>query len=199
MNATSEYHEAILLQQFLEGSKEAFTQLYQHYCERLYYNILAMVKDELTAEELVQDIFASLWQKRETLTINKSFAGYLFTTSRNRVYDFFQKVERDQKLYDRIKASAISEYSHVEEALFSRENADLLQKAIASLPPQRRRAFELCKIEGHSYKEVSELMNVSLSTVKDHMAHAREAIREYISGNRDAAVGIILFLLWHGK
>jgi RNA polymerase sigma-70 factor (family 1) len=188
-----------LLEQMQSGSEQAFTQLYMLYSERLYYNILAMVKDAHTAEEILQDVFADIWHKRQTIKITQSFAGYLFVTSRNRVYDFLRQAARDQELSNRIKAIATEHYSHIEEALLAKENTDLLQKAIAALPPQRRRAFELCKLDGLSYKEVSEIMGISLSTVKDHMANARESIRAYVANNREVGIGIVFFCLWHAR
>jgi RNA polymerase sigma-70 factor (ECF subfamily) len=187
------FDEKALLVQLQAGSADAFTQLYQAYAERLYYNILSLVKDGLTAEELVQDIFARIWQKRETIQIDTNFGAYLFAASRNRVYDFFRKLDRDHDLYACIKATASYEYSHIEEALLKRE------KAINSLPHQRRRAFELCKIEGLSYKEASEKMGISLSTLKDHMANAREAIRINVSNHSYITIGIALFYCWNRK
>jgi RNA polymerase sigma-70 factor (family 1) len=194
------YDEQALLMQLQAGSADAFTLLYQAYAERLYYNILSLVKDGLTAEELVQDIFSRIWQKRATIQIDTSFGAYLFTASRNRVYDFFRKLDRDHHLYATIRAAASYEYSYIEEALLNRENADILQKAIRSLPQQRRRAFELCKIEGRSYKEASEIMGVSLSTLKDHMANAREAIRTYVSKHYEiTTISVALFYCWNRK
>ncbi|MGN6532518.1 MAG: RNA polymerase sigma factor [Ginsengibacter sp.] len=196
MENSIKYQEQQLLSQLREGSTEAFTQLYNEYSERLYYNILALVKDELIAEELLQDIFVQIWKKKENILIEKNIAGYLFRVSRNRVYDFFKALNSEQALYNRIRSFATDQYLHIEEAIFSRENADLLQKAIKTLSPKRRQAFQLCKLDGCSYKEASELMGISISTLKDHMAKAREAIREYISNNGEIIVGICLFMLW---
>ena len=156
-----------------------------------------MVKDELTAEELVQDVFAHLWTKRETIDLQGSLAAYLFTSSRNRVYNFFRKLERDQELYRRIRSTAALHYSHIEEALMAVENAELLRRAIDTLPPQRRRAFELCKIEGLSYQEASEKMGVSLSTIKDHMANARQAIRTFLSNEEIAMIFLLCTFMYH--
>jgi len=199
MNNSLPYNEQELLKQLRAGSSEAFTQLYHQYSEQLYYNILALVKDDLIAEELLQDIFVRIWQKREKIEVEKSLAAYLFRMSRNRVYDFFQSLKREQELYARVKSIATEEYTHIEEAILSKENADLLQKAIETLSPKRKQAFQLCKIEGHSYKEASELMSISVSTLKDHMAKAREAIREFILHNGEITVGICLFIAWRMK
>jgi RNA polymerase sigma-70 factor (family 1) len=188
------YNEEKLLLDLKIGSEAAFTQLYHRYSASLYYNMLALVKDESVAEELVQDVFSKIWRRRETIRVDKSFAAYLFVAGRNRVYDFFQQLKNEHELYARIKAAATEQYSHIEETLFARENAQLLQKAIDTLPPQRRRAFELCKMQGLTYRQASENMGVSLSTLKDHIAHAYETIRVYISKNREVAIGLLFFL-----
>ena len=191
-------NESELLEHLRNGSHEAFTTLYRHYSEPVYYAILAMVKDGPAAEELVQEIFTRIWQRHAEIQIRSSFAGYLFRMSRNQVHDFFRKLNREQEIYERIKNLATEEYLHVEEALLSRENAVLLQQAIGHLPPQRRRAFELCKMEGLSYAEVGEAMGISLSTVRDHMAHARQSLREYLTRHPEAVMALALFLMLHG-
>ncbi|MBL7696960.1 MAG: RNA polymerase sigma-70 factor [Chitinophagaceae bacterium] len=181
------------MQQLKAGSASAFTTLYNMYSERLYYNVFSLVKDRNTAEELVQDIFSKIWKQRANISIEKSFSSYLFAASRNRVFDFFKQLRRNHELYSRIKAIASENYSHIEEALLRRENQHLLQRAIETLPPQRRRAFELCKIEGLSYRQAGEVMGISISTVKDHMATALDAIRTYISKNSEIAAFLIIF------
>ncbi|MBC7886474.1 MAG: RNA polymerase sigma-70 factor [Ferruginibacter sp.] len=177
----------------IEG-EAAFSQLYSRYSERIYHNILRMVKDETTAEEILQDIFLQVWQKRNSIQIEKAFSGWLFTISRNRVQDFFRKIKRDEKLYTRLKSVAIEHYTHIEEAIFQKENAKLLKDVIDILPPQRRKVFELCKLDGLSYKEASEKMGVSLSTIMDHMAKARQTIREYIINNKHLCVSLCIYL-----
>jgi len=192
LNTATLHNEEELLISLRQGSESAFTKLYHHYSLPLYYNILSLVKDGHTAEELVQEVFTKIWKRRAAIIIEKSFSAYLFVMARNKVFDFFQQVTRDQALYARIKDIASEQYDQIEQALFARENADLLRKAIATLPPQRRRAFELCKIEGLTYRQASEEMGVSLSTLKDHMINAFDSIRLYISKNMEAA-GVLAF------
>lgn len=191
------YNESQLIADLKMGSQAAFTQLYNHYSQKIYFNVLAMVKDELIAEELVQDIFSTIWQKKASINIETSFAGYLYTLSRNKVYDFFKQLDLNDKLYTNIKSIATTSYTHVEETLFSKENAHLLQEAINALPPQRRKVFELCKLKGLSYQQASEQMGVSVSTIKDHMAHARAAIKLFVANHPDMALSIVLFSLFN--
>ena len=111
--------------------------------------------------------------------------------ARNQVFDFFAQVTKDQALYAKLKAVASEEYEHIEQVLFASQNASLIQKAIATLPPQRRRAFELCKMEGLTYRQASEEMGVSLSTLKDHMIYALDSVRLYLSKNME--LGCLMF------
>lgn len=188
-------NEPELLHALRQGNENAFTQLYHHYSVSLYHNILSLVKDEHVAEELVQDVFSKIWKQKAGITIEKNFSGYLFVMARNRVFDFFQKVTRDRALYKRIKTIASEHYDHIEQAIFAKENADLLRRAIDTLPPQRKRAFELCKIEGLTYLQASEEMGVSLSTLKDHMVNALDSVRLYISKNIEVAGVLILYCI----
>lgn len=192
INSTAPYNEEELLRGLRLGSEDAFTILYKHYSVPLYHNILSLVKDENAAEELVQDVFSKIWKHKAKIDIEKSFAAYLFVTARNRVYDFFQQLNRDQTLQRRVMTIASEGYDHIERALFAKENADLLRRAMDTLPPQRRRAFELCKIEGLTYRQASEEMGISLSTIKDHMVNALDSIRLYISRNIGVA-GMLVF------
>lgn len=198
MFITSLINESSLLDRLRKGDHVAFTIFYRHYSEPLYYNILCLVKEETATEELVQEIFTRIWQRHEELDIQSNFGGYLFKSSRNIVHDFFRRLNREQLLYTRIRNIATEEYSHVEEALLSKENIDLIRQAIEKLSPQRRRAFELCKMEGLSYQQASEIMGISLSTLKDHMAHARESLREYINCHPEAFLTIGIYLLLNG-
>lgn len=192
LNPPPSYNEQELLHGLQQGSEEAFTCLYKHYSVPLYYNILSLVKDENTAEELVQDVFFKIWKRKSTIDITKSFSGYLFVTARNQVYDFFQQLNRDQALRSRIMSFASESYDYIEQSIFAKENADLLRKAMDTLPPQRRRAFELCKLEGLSYRQASEEMGISLSTIKDHMVNALDTIRTYVTKNVEVA-GMLTF------
>ncbi len=103
-------------------------------------------------------------------------------------------------MYAYIKAAAIEHYSHIEENLLFRENARLLQNAISTLSPQRRQIFELCKIQGKSYQEVGALLNISTSTINDHIVKATRSIRQYIFlHNKNLDLLILLSLLLADK
>lgn len=189
------FQESGLLARLQGGDKEAFTQLYALYSEQLFMNLLRLVRSEEIAEELLQDIFVLIWEKRQMIDIQHSFRSYLFRISENKVADMFRKFHRDKKLHDQILRIASEQYNSSEDELLSNENIEFVKKAIDSLPPQRKQIFELCKLQGKSYKEVSDLLGISTSTVNDHIVKATKAIRDFLYTNKHYSSSVILFLL----
>ena len=183
MPADSFYDEHELLSQLKAGDKLAFARLYELYSRPLYFNLLKLLKTEQAAEEILQNIFFIVWEKRETITINQSIRGYLFRIAENKVHDFFRKLKRNRKLYDYIQEVSCGEYEDVEIKILHSEETALLNKAIENLPPQRKEVFYLCKMEGKSYLEVSRLLGISASTINDHIVKANRAVRDFIHAN----------------
>lgn len=187
--------ERLLLQQLRQGSAAAFTDLYNRYSEQIYTNIVAVIKDEMIAEEIVQDIFTQIWLKSAELTFDQSFGAYLYRMARNRVYDFYRKIRRDRNLSERFKAIATAHYSHIEERLHTRENAAILQKALDSLPVQQKKVFQLCKQEGCSYKQAGQHLGISLNTVKEHLVKANNRIRHILHSANAAGMELLILIL----
>jgi RNA polymerase sigma-70 factor (ECF subfamily) len=191
-NASNEKDLVMLL---AEGNEAAFEKLYQSYSKRLLGYLIKLVKSETIAVELLQDAFVKVWNNRQNIDPEQSFRPYLFRIAENIVFDFFRKAARDKKLYTALAKSACNEYSHVEEAFCSKENNHLLQDAIDALPPKRRQVFQLIKIEERSYEEVSVLLQVSTSTINDHIVKATKSIRENMDRYHAIGSSILLFCL----
>jgi len=189
-------NEKDLVIRLKDGDTRAFEQIYQLYSSRLLGFLIKLVKSDLYAAELLQDTFIKLWDNRMNIDPNQSFRSYLFRIAENSVYDFFRKAARDKKLQAAIIKSACEKYQHVEENLVTKENEQILQEAINLLPPKRRLVFQLIKIEERSYDEVSTLLNISESTINDHIVKATKTIREDLKQWYFAQLSMIfLFLL----
>ncbi|HJW18837.1 MAG TPA: RNA polymerase sigma-70 factor [Flavisolibacter sp.] len=193
MNNTME--DKTLITRFQNGDKEAFTQLYGMYSKQLYLNLVKLVKSEEIAAELLQDVFIVIWEKRDTIEIQQSFRAYLFRIGENKVIDLFRRARRDKLLFSKIKKIATEHYTHIEEDLIAREDAAILKKAIETLPPQRRQIFELCKLQGKTYTEVSSQLGISISTINDHIVKGTKTVREFLYSNKQYSTSILLFFL----
>ena len=185
MTFTDKYNEQQLLGELKSGNEEAFTLLYHEYSGPMYYNVLKMVKDETLTEEIVQDIFTKIWQKREALNIEVSFASYIYRVAQNSVIDSFRKLSRNRELMAKFKKLSSCNYQHVEEEVCFKESDLLLQKAINTLPPQQKKVYQLCELEGCTYKDTAFRMDIGHQTVKEYLSKARLTVRTFLEKNID--------------
>ena len=169
--------EKEILMRLLQGDELAFEKIYRLYSPRLYGKLLRLLKSVPQTEEILQDVFLKIWEYRASIDPEKSFRAFLFKIAENKVYDFFRKASRDKKLEAELIALSTINYMALEEFVADDEKSVLLENAINMLPPQRQQVFRLCKLEGKSYKEVSELLGISLSTISDHIVKATKSIR----------------------
>jgi len=180
--------EKELLMELSQGNERAFEKLYRLYSLRIFKKLLKLVKQEEIAEELLQDVFLKIWEKRETIDPEKSFRSYLFRIAQNLVTDLFRRAAYDRKLLEHLIAATTELYNPIEEKYNSVEGNAILQQAIDTLPPQRRKIYMLCKIEGKSYEEVSNLLGISTSTISDHIVKATKSLKLYFSSNELALI-----------
>ena len=181
-NPSKEY-DGILLQRLREGDRQAFSILYERYSGRIYGNILRLVKEKEPAQELLQDVFMKLWEKRETITIETSFTAYLFAISKHLVLNMFRRISIEHQAAARLRAVHSELYQHVE----------ALQQAIDNLPARRREIYLLVKTEGNSYEQVSNLLGISRATVNDHVVKANRHVYGHLS--RSGLISIALMIL----
>lgn len=189
------YNEETLIMQMQGGNETAFTTVYHHYSPQLYHKILAVLKDKAVAEELVQEIFTRIWLKRSALDPARNFGAYLSTIAVNCVLDVFRKIKRDRVLRDRFAALITENYEHVEESMIYKECAQSAQKAVSLLSPQQYKVYQLCKVEGYTYKQAAEKLGISSFTVKEYLSAANKLIRAYMVQHTDAAMRMLLLLL----
>lgn len=182
----------MLLEQLINNDQQAFKQIYFLYSGRLYGNILKLVKSEPVAQEILQDVFMKIWDHRHSIDTAKSFRSYLFRIAENMVCNFYKKTSRDKVALRQLMSKSSEHYSHIEEEIFCKEEASFLSNAIRGLPPQRKQIFELCKMEGKSYDEVSRLLGISVSTISDHIVKANRYLREYYLKNSEIITPLLI-------
>ena len=191
-------NEEELISLLKSGDERAFTVIYDQYKGRLAGNLYKLLKSEELTKEILQDLFLKIWDTREQLDPQKSFRSYLFKIGENMVTDYYRRAARDRNMRDKMVLANTEIYSHIEEQLFTKENAEMLQKAVDQMPPQRRQVFTLCKLEGKSYKEVEEIMGINAKTINSHLFQANKFLKQYFTPKSGAAVAIILSTVFKG-
>ncbi|MFT3902701.1 MAG: sigma-70 family RNA polymerase sigma factor [Niabella sp.] len=174
------FSDAQLLQ-MLSSEKEAFAfeSLYQKYHRSIYINVIRSTRNGIEAEDIVQEVFYTLWQSRKKIKSDTVLSGWLFTVSYNKTVDFLRKKIRERKLSQSLQ-SADDLYLSLDEHSKIELQYELLQNAIEDLSPQRKKVFELCKLQGLTYEQAAKKMGVSKYTIKEYMKDAFQYIRQYV-------------------
>lgn len=159
----------------------AFDALYWKYHQAIYKNIFKLTKDKLSSQDILQDVFSALWNKRESLHADQSPANWLFTVSFNYAINFTKKRLKEAIVVDR--SADLEDLAELYEVEEGDEQYKLLQMALQKLSPQKRRVFELCKLEGKTYDQTALEMNISKHTVKEYLSAAMEVIRKFVKDN----------------
>lgn len=170
--------ESEILFRLKAGDHRAFEEIYHTYKRPLIGNMLRMLRSPELVEEQVQELFLRIWNGRATIDPSKPFKAYLFRIAANMTKNVFRKMAYDKQMRSTLLPIEQQVYSHIEEQITSNESKQFLDYLLEKLPPQRRMVFTLCKLEGKSYREVGEMLNISENTVNDHIRKANVTLRK---------------------
>lgn len=183
-----------MLQALQLGDHGAFEKIYYAYGAKLYWKLLRMVKDKDEAEEMLQQIFVELWDKRKKINLQTSLVAYLHGMAKNKAIGYYRRLEYVHRTENELHAINSEITNNTEETVFSNETGKLLETAISNLPKQQRTAFTLIKLEGKSHKEAGDTMGISANTVHRHLSDATKAIKEFLAANNISKTHSFLFL-----
>jgi RNA polymerase sigma-70 factor (family 1) len=180
-----------LLIKLKNGDATVFEGIYNQYRSRIYSYALKLCKSTVIAEEIVQEVFIKIWQKREQLNPELHFGAYLKKITLNHVLNHLKKVAREKSLQDELFNYLSLIRNSAEDRLLEKELLKTYEEAIAQLPPQKKIIYQLSRNEELSHDEIAKKLNISKNTVKNHMVEATKFIRNYVSKNGS----IICFLM----
>ncbi|HET7118971.1 MAG TPA: RNA polymerase sigma-70 factor [Hanamia sp.] len=168
-----------LLLQMAGGDRKAFTELYKRYWEDLFITAAKALRGKEEAADVVQDVFLSLWNRRNELNLRGSLAAYLHTSVRYKCIHYIEKnITRRDYLVQLAEVVIRSPSTNAEINLQLKEIEQTVNKAVAKMPPKMQEVYKLSRQEHLSYKEISNCMNISVETVKKHIQHALNLIRK---------------------
>ena len=153
MRNTRPHDEKALLEKIAKGNEKAFEKLFDLYKERFYSVVLKMTSSDQVAEEIVQDVFLSIWQNRSTLGNIDNPSSYFFTAVYRRVYLHYRKIAQERKLLQVISQTS-GAVNTTDEVVLARESEQLIAHALMKLPPQQQLIFKLSKQEGLNGKKL---------------------------------------------
>lgn len=171
--------EQITIKALKEGSVDAFDLCFR----RFYAPLIAFARSKTNhkdiAEEIVQNVFAELWERRETLPLKTEIKQYLFSVVKNDCYDFVRHQKVEQR-YLNYLAKHQEESFEFFDTLVDEDFQKLINEVYNSLPEQCRNIFYMSRLEEMSYKDISEKLGISVKTVENHVGKALKLVRQYL-------------------
>lgn len=172
-----------------KGDQQAFGELIELYQHKVYQICLRMIGNRQEAEDLAQEAFLRAYLNIESYNIEKKFSSWLFRIATNLTIDRLRKKKADYYLDAEIAgAEGITMYAQLaadeelpEDQVVSLELQETIQNEIMRLPPKYRSAIVLKYVEDFSLKEISEILNIPVATVKTRIHRGREALRKRLN------------------
>jgi RNA polymerase sigma-70 factor (family 1) len=174
------YQENDVLQQLALGSETAFKQLYDRYWHSIYKVTKRYTRSSALAEDIVQEIFSTLWNKRSEFTEVLHLEYYLITMARNLTYKTLRKLAYEEHAKNKFTLERTLVDDSLDDFLLEKQYEQLVQQAVKLLPTQQKQIFQMAKVEGLSHEVIAQQLNISRFTVKTHMAKALQFIRHYL-------------------
>ncbi len=195
MKNDNKISDVILISAVRKDDHFAFDQLFHKYGPILYSFVLSIIKDESESEEIVQDIFLKVWEKRKELQPGLSFKSYLFTIAVNATRKIYRQKLQDNRYkqeiaiglgHDRSTDLSIVEYKNL---------LDYVERIIDRLPPSRREIFIMSRKDGLKNAEIAKALNISEQTVKNQLVSAHKFLMAEARKDRNE-LGFLFFSLF---
>jgi RNA polymerase sigma-70 factor (ECF subfamily) len=180
MKAYDSLSDEELIELIKQNDNFAYTHLFERYAELLLRHAYRLLTNQTEAHDIIQDVFLSIWQKRDTIQITVSVSSYLYTSVRNRIFDYLAHQKVILRYAESINSFMVQGYNITDDAVRERELAVIIEREIDSLPPKMREIFILNKKQGLSYKQISELLKITDMTAKQQVYKALKILKPKI-------------------
>lgn len=160
--------------------EQHFIRLFENYRSPVYDYIQSVTRDAYAAEELTQELFIKLWNRKDHWEEIESMDQYIRRMAHNACMTWFRKLALDEKLMLNVRSRQQFEGNNVDNHLAYKEAQQRVDEALLTLSPQRRKAFELSRQKGLKLNEVAKAMGISFHTANHHLRAALAQIREYM-------------------
>lgn len=161
------------------GDADAFKELFNRYRGKVYASAYKWTQSHLAAEEMTQEVFLKIWEKKHLLINVTDPEKYIYRIIYNQTKDYFRASLSRQRILEQVEERQTGYSNHTLELLEARESEQLLLQALQCLSPQKRDIYILARQGGKSHQEIAVQMNLSIHTVKSHLYDSIHFIRAY--------------------
>jgi RNA polymerase sigma-70 factor (family 1) len=195
MSSAFQHTNPDLLRSIARGCEQSFRVLYDQYAGKVYTMAISYLKSPVAAQDIVQEVFIKIWEKRNDLTEIDNFPGYLHVVARNMLINQLQKkiplVNRDELIQQAIPEDRYLPHQQLD----YRELVSLISQAIERLPPRQQQVYRLSRERGLNHLQIAKELSLSYDTVREHMSKALKNIRTSLE-SQYGQFGLFFCLLW---
>ncbi|MDR6786065.1 RNA polymerase sigma-70 factor (family 1) [Pedobacter africanus] len=188
MDNYSVYTDQQLTETLRKGDQRAFAEIYNRYHALLFIHADSRLKNHDESGDIIQDVFAHLWEKREELNID-NLVGYLYKSVRNRIFNLIKHKKVITGYLEWFSLPDINQQEFADHLIREKQFSAMITAEIEALPPRERQVFELRRFENLSNKEVASRLDISEATAADYMKKAVKTLKPRI--------GLILFFAFN--
>lgn len=186
--------ERTLLTAIAGGDTAAFGELFHAWRDKLYFYLLRICQSAETAEDQVQDIFIKIWNNRQKLGEIDDFGAWLFHIARNHAISGMRRMALENGVMRTIRQEAATAGQPVDEELLFKQIREKLKAIIDALPERQRLVYQLSREQGLKQEEIARQLDITVSTVQNHMTLALKTIRERLLAWYPSAMVLVALL-----
>lgn len=196
MSLYATYPDGELVSLLQKGDEKAFEEIYARYWEKLSVYVLKAIRSQEDAMDIVQEVFISIWKRRDTIQIPGPLAAYLYRSVRNGSISYIERHLKEQGFLTSLAAHAAHlDLTHAPSVLEVTELEQRLNAAINRLPVKMQEIFRLSRFENRSYREIAEALGIAETTVKKQVSNALKSIRSDLGGMPASSILALAWLL----
>jgi RNA polymerase sigma-70 factor (ECF subfamily) len=171
--------EKELLRLASEGNKTAFEAIFNRYKDKLYHYTFSLNRSKEVTEDIIQDTFLKLWKDKERLASIEHFSSYLFLMTRNQSINALKRFAKETLILSRLnQQETAAAVSNPQTILEHKQTRELLEDSLQRLPPQQKLLYTLSRENDLKHHEIAAQLNISPSTVKNHIVQAMRTLKE---------------------
>ncbi len=157
----------------------AFCEIYERYWSSMYNGAFKRLKDKNQCQDIVQNVFMDLWNRRETLNI-KNLSGFLHTAVKFQVFKLVSRKQEQPAFFDLIQIISTSPFQ-ADGKIIENELQELLEKFLLTLPESRRKIFVMHYLEDLSTRQIASQLNISQKTVQNQLNTAEKQLKQRLT------------------
>jgi len=182
------YHHLTALK---KGDQESFKWVYYEYHSIIYYYSLKIIQLQAMAEEATADVFIKLWEKRAIIDPDQPIKALLYKIAKDTAYNYLKKIASNERLKQQYLACyPVIDLKDGELLFMEKEELAAVEQIIETLPPKRLAIFKMRYYEGKDNQAIAQQLEISINTVKVHLAKARLYLKQQLSLRQE------VYLLW---